>query len=288
MKTDHEWTRMHTNSESRITHHASCPSGFAFTLIELLVVLAIIALLAALLLPAPIHAKAKAQSLSCLNNLKQLQTGYQMYADANGDRLPLNEVSDSNLVQRSIGGWVLGNAKLDTNTANIEAGVLFRHVGSTAVYRCPADKSLRTDGSAQPRFRSDALLGWLNSRGPAYGLDTEVSETKFGKTKMSAIGSISPSECWAFIDEHERTVDDGIFVMSSPYLRGGDPGNPKDSGDWIELPTNHHNQAANLSFLEGHAELKHWEFPKKFRRYGQRATIDLEDLRWLQRKLPYD
>lgn len=62
-----------------------------FTLIELLVVIAIIAILAAILLPVLQQAIQRARATSCMNNMKEMQTGSILYAGDNNDQLPGNE-----------------------------------------------------------------------------------------------------------------------------------------------------------------------------------------------------
>ena len=67
-------------------HQRRTNRGFSF--VEIVIVIAILALLAALLLPALARAKSKAIRTNCVSNLRQVGTAFRLWADDNKERNP--------------------------------------------------------------------------------------------------------------------------------------------------------------------------------------------------------
>jgi prepilin-type processing-associated H-X9-DG protein len=229
----------------------------------LLVVIAVIAILAALLLPALARAKEEAKSINCRSNLKQLQLCWEMYGNDNGGALcPNNWIFSidvgSVLAQYS---WCAGNARTDTTTSNIQTGLLFPYDSSPGIYHCPSDVSTIVDanGNPLPQFRTRSYnmsqsvngLGLMSDQNGPGGWAVDVLQPCF--MKFSQITNPPPSQLFVFIDENEGTLVDDQFGYPIP-----DDG---WQGYWWDMPSNRHNQGANLSFADGHVERWHWVTP---------------------------
>jgi prepilin-type processing-associated H-X9-DG protein/prepilin-type N-terminal cleavage/methylation domain-containing protein len=219
--------------------HAGVKNGF-FTLIELLVVIAIIAILAAILLPALQSARARGTASNCANNIKQLNTALAYYMPENDDYVVIAEQYRS--------GYFNWSAAF-VASKYIENGVL----------KCPSVHNWQYDSSiltAKPSVNGTSTTMRYVHYGINAGIASDYIQTaatsNVARTvpTMKAGKAVRPGKTVAFADSvcKDSINSKPANTAGFAYLLGSGSG----SGNIQDR----HSKSANVSFVDGHVELR--------------------------------
>jgi prepilin-type N-terminal cleavage/methylation domain-containing protein/prepilin-type processing-associated H-X9-DG protein len=273
-------------STQTMPHPSQPPRIGGFTLIELLVVIALIAILAAMLLPALARSNQQPLGIQCLNNQRQLTMGWRMYSEDNSEKLLLSGDDGSGVPYATTVGpnqnpndnYAWSWSKMDYGSGNhfnydINADItirpLYAYNRNAATHKCPADhsKAADTQGVLQPRVRSYSMNWFCGGFGDNASEDAPYAAfTLFLKMPQitSQAGSPGASKTWIFIEERQETINWANYLqdMSGAPTKSLPRPNPGAYKFTEDLPSSYHGGACPLGFADGHTEMHRWQDPR--------------------------
>lgn len=233
-----------TQSMRRINWTKSKKSS-AFTLIELLVVIAIIALLAAILFPVFGRARENARRTSCLNSVKQIGLGYQMYAADYDDR----------------------TARIHTSSNQpFWPDLLFPYIKSPQIYSgCPNSNFTAVWAPLTRNNVSYAYNALYTSTGTVDVADGQVTTPPSGASNSTSPGLALaampiPAETIVFGDSAGQYIAyssgkaDITINLTAPFEATNNAPNIRRTSTAAQSYVGRHFEGSNFAFVDGHAK----------------------------------
>jgi len=231
------------------TRKRSVLSSSAFTLVELLVVIAVIAILAAMLLPVLAQGKQRAKRIQCLNNQREMAMTWVLYAGDNNDSLVLNGQCNPESTANKL--WVQGafvHTGANTNVdymLNPQYALFANYIKSGSTYLCPTDRdTVKVNNVIYPKLRSYALnayLGWTGT------WDTRMSSYYTVFRRYSRISANMPQGTFLFMDVQPDSICWPYFGMEMV------------TDVFFNWPGASHSRGTVVSYADGHVDWHRWQ-----------------------------
>jgi prepilin-type N-terminal cleavage/methylation domain-containing protein/prepilin-type processing-associated H-X9-DG protein len=227
------------------------PSGF--TLVEILIVLAIISILAAMLFPVFVGAKAAAKGADCLSNVQQIGEASMLYVADNDGQYPQTKRSSGDPAIQDADGGIedpdYGDVFVMLHPYVGNRFITEAQLSSERLYACPEDinpfgsdcLATNPDTPSPTSYLINGYYVW----GFAEISVAAPSSTIFLAERRSAPTAIAPAYC------------DAIY---RPWFNSSNPDAPEDEMDGANgaVATKRHNGHATYGFADGHVKSMTW------------------------------